>query len=173
MLVLNGINQRDVKSDIGNKTDSVGVPYSFDDNSILGHLNTAYYHVHGQSFVYPNHSDAIVITAGSGAWDLTGTITQIIPTGALTIEDFDLHWINISSISGNGEIQIDVYADTGGGNVLVSATRPHRNAVQSQEGARRIQVPQQPSGTKISCQLSDSTGGQLSCGISFEGHYYA
>ena len=158
---------------IGNKTDIVGVPYSSGVNSILAHLNTSYYHVHGQSFVYPSHAGNVTLTAGAGAWDITGAISQVIPTATLTTEAFDLHWINISAISGNGEIQIDIYADSGSGDVLIGSTRAHRNAVQSQEGAKRIQIPQQPSGTKISCRLSDSTAGSLTCAVSFEGHYYA
>lgn len=43
----------------------------------------------------------------------------------------------------------------------------------SAEGSKRIQIPQQPSGTRISCRVSDSTAGTITVGISFEGHYYA
>jgi hypothetical protein len=157
----------------GNKDDYVSVPYSAGDNSILAHLNTGYYHIHGTPFVYPNHADDVTLTAGSGAWDLTGSITEVIPAATLTTSAFDLHWINISSISANGVIQIDVYSGGAGSEVLISSVRASRNTVQSQEGAHRMQIPQQPSGTRISCRLSDSTAGSLTCNISFEGHYYA
>jgi len=157
----------------GNKDDYVHVPYSAGDNSILGHLNTAYYHVHGTPFVYPDHADDVLLTAGSGAWNLTGSITEVIPADTLTTSDFDIHWINISGISANGTIQIDVYKGSSGSEELISSVRATRNTVQSQEGSHRIQIPQQESGTRISCRLSDSTAGALTCSISFEGHFYA
>jgi hypothetical protein len=90
----------------GTLTDFVAVPYDFGTNSILAHLNTSYYHVHGQSFVYPNHADEVLITAGAPAWDLTGTKTEVVPANALDVSAFDLHWINISNISENATIQI-------------------------------------------------------------------
>jgi len=158
---------------VGNKDDLVIVPFVPNISSIFAHLNTAYYHVHGQAFIYPNHADEIQLTAGSGAWDLSGTILQVIPLDALNVADFDLHWINISDISANGQIQIDIYADSGEGNVLIGATRSVRTAVQSRNAPQRIQVPQLPVNTKISCRLSDSTAGALTCNVSFEGHYYA
>ena len=51
----------------GKLTDDVGVPCQLGENSILAHDNTAYYHVHGQPFVYPDHADDILLTAGAGA----------------------------------------------------------------------------------------------------------
>lgn len=86
---------------------------------------------------------------------------------------FDLHWLNISAISSNSELQINIYSGAIGVEVLIGATRAHRNAIQSQEGAKRIQIPQQEKNVRISCKLSDSTAGSITCGVSFEGHYYA
>jgi len=157
----------------GNKGDHVDVPYVPGDNTILGHLNTAYYHIHGKPFVYPDHADDVALTAGSGAWDLTGAIIEVVPADTLTDSAFDIHWINISEISANSTIQIDIYAGASGSEVLISSIRAVRNAVQSQEGAHRVQIPQQPPGTRISCRLSDSTSGAVTCAVSFEGHYYA
>ena len=157
--------------EIGQLMDLVSVPY-VEGQSIMGFLHTGYYHVHGTGFVYPNHADNVVLTAGAGAWDLTGAITEVIPADTLEVYDFDIHWLNISAISGNGQIQIDIYAGDSGSEVLIGSTRSQRNAVQSQEGAQRIQIPQQVAGKRISCRLSDSTGGALTAAISFEGHYY-
>ena len=164
------ILERDV---IGNKEDFVQVPYTFGIQSIMAHLNTAYYHVHGKSFVYPDHANDVTLTAGTGAWDLTGAIIEVIPEGALNESFFDLHWIDLSGISANGTIQVDIYAGAIGAEVLIGKTRASRNTVQSQEGAKRVMIPQQISGTRISCRLSDSTAGAVTCTVSFEGHYYA
>ena len=157
----------------GNKDDYVDVPYSYGDNSILAHLNTAYYHIHGTPFVYPNHAGDVLLTAGALAWNLTGSTTEVVPEATLNLSSFDLHWINISSISANGTIQIDIYAGAPGSEILIGSARATRNTVQSQEGAHRMQIPRQPPGTRISCRLSDSTAGALTCLVSFEGHYYA
>lgn len=156
---------------LGKYTDTITVPYVFGDNSILAHLNTLFYHVHGQSFVYPNHANDVTLTAGNGAWNTGGTITEVIPEGALSAA-FDLHWINVSAISGNAEIQIDIYSGALGEEVQIGATKTHRNAVQSSEGSKRVQIPPQAANTRISCKLSDSTAGALTCAVSFEGHYY-
>ena len=169
----NPVNQVNRIQNIGDKTDYINVPYSFGISSILAHLNTAYYHIHGQSFVYPNHANNVALLAGAGAWNLTGAIIEVIPANALNISSFDLHWINISAISENAEIQIDVYSGEVGSEVLVGAIRAHRNAVQSTEGSKRIQIPQQLVNTRISCRLSSSVAGATTCAVSFEGHYYA
>ncbi|RLB92829.1 MAG: hypothetical protein DRH26_05325 [Deltaproteobacteria bacterium] len=157
---------------IGSMNGFVQVPYTLGENTILDHLNTSYYHVHGQSFVYPDHANSVTLTAGTGAWDLTGTIIEVVPAGTLIASSFDLHWMNISAISGNGEIQIDIFKGLGGSEVKVGATRSQRNTNQSRENANRIQIPQQESGERISCRLYDSTSGALTCAVSFEGHFY-
>lgn len=158
---------------VGNKTDFVRVPYSFGIQSLMAHLNTSYYHVHGESFVYPDHADEVLLTAGAGAWDLTGAITEIVPAGTLSTSPYDLHWINISNISGVGTIQIDLYSGGVGSEILIGATKATRSTNQSRNGAARIQVPQQSAGNRISARLSDSTAGALTCLVSVEGHFYA
>lgn len=151
--------------------DIVGVPFVFGSNTILAHLNTVYYHMHGQSFSYPKLADSVNIVAGSGVWDNTGAITEVIPAATL-VADFDLHWINIYNISANGEGLIQVYSGGIGLEVEIGSVKFNRNAVQSQEGPKRIQTPQIVAGARISCRLSDNTAGQLNCNVSFEGHYY-
>lgn len=159
-------------SNIGNLADYVRVPYNHGINSILAHLNTVYYHIHGTSFVYPSHADDILLTSGVGAWDLTGALTEVIPAGALNVSTFDLHWINISGITDNSTIQIDIFAGDIGEEVLIGATRASRTTNQDRNGPSRIQIPQQAKSTRISCRLSDSTADNTTVEISFEGHYY-
>ena len=157
---------------IGNKNDFVGVPYAPGDNSLAAHLSTAYYHVHGKAFVYPNHADDVTLTAGAGTWDLTGTITEVIPADTLTDSAFDLHFIDIADISADAIIQIDIYAGAPGSEELIGATRAVRTGGAVRNAPQRIQVPQQPSGTRIACRLSSSVAGATTCDVSFEGHYY-
>lgn len=159
-----------VRGDLGG---FVSVPYSFGDNAIMDHLNTAYYHIHGQPFVYPTLANNVVLTAGAGAWGTGGSIIEVIPANALSVSAFDLHWLNVSALSENAEYEIWIYSGLGGAEVKIGATRPVRNAVQSTEGARRIQIAQQPPNTRISCKLFSSVAGASTCAVSFEGHFYA
>ena len=158
----------------GLQTDSIVLPYlkGRSTNSIFSFLNNAYDHVHGESFVYPDHASAIVLTSSAAAWSETGAIVEVIPAGAL-LRDFDIHWINIAAISTNAEIQIDIFTGASGSEFRVAATRSQRNTNQSRENANRIQTPQISAGTRISCRLSDSSSGAITAAVSFEGHYYA
>ena len=167
-MIGNGLDFR-----IGELDKQIAVPHVLGADTILEHLNTSYYHIHGLPFVYPDHADTILLTAGGGAWNLTGNIIEVIPANTLNVESFDLHWINIADISANGEVQVDIYKGSIGNEVRIGATRSQRNAVQSRENANRIQVAQQVTGERISCRLSDSTAGSLDCRVSFEGHYYS
>jgi hypothetical protein len=161
-----------LKNEVGSLTDFVGLPYSFGDNSLLAHMNTSYYHVHGKPFVYPSLANEVTLTSGSGSWDDSGAKTEVIPADTLTDSAFDLHWINISQIGDVSQIQIDIYTGDAGSEVWIGGTRSARTTNQARNAPQRIQVPQLSSGTRISCRLSDSTSGTTTCNVSFEGHYY-
>ncbi len=160
---------------IATKRDITDVPFSFGDesNSVLGFLNTGYYHIHGRPFVYPDHADDVVLTSSAAAWSITGAIIEVIPASTLANIDFDLHWINLSNLSANGTYQVDIFKGGAGSEVLIGSTRSSRSTNQSRNGPSRIQVAQQVAGTRISCRLSDSTGSAQTLQVSFEGHFYS
>jgi hypothetical protein len=164
---------QDLSQNIGQKSGYVHVPYSLGNNTIMDHLNTNYFHVHGKPFVYPNHADDIILTSGTGIWGLTGAIIEIIPANTLTVSDFDLHWVNIADISAVSTIQIDFYKGAEGSEILIGGTRANRTTSQNKNAPNRIQIPQQVLGERISARLSDSTSGSVTCLVSFEGHYYS
>lgn len=167
---------KSLKNTLGKLNDWVGVPYSFGSNTVLAHLNTLYYHVHGESFCYPELANDISVTSGTGSWGTGGSITQIVPSGALNESAFDLHWININNISNDGFYYIEIYAGEPGSEVLIGNTRSWRDSTffggQTSIGTKRIQIAQQPSGTRISAKLYSSNAGTATIEISFEGHYY-
>ena len=169
MLILNG----KITESNGSPTGCVAVPYNFGGNTVMDHLNTSYYHVHGQSFVYPAGADNVTLTAGSGAWDDSGAKTEVIPAGTLTTANFDLHWLDLSNISGTGTVEVRIFKGTEGNEVQIGAVRANRSTNQARNGPAPVQIPQQASGERISCQLLDSTAGALTCQVSFAGHYYA
>lgn len=156
---------------IGDKSDFVGIPYEIGVNSVLSYLVTGYYHIHGESFIYPELANPVTITASSGVWTNTGTIVTVIPADTL-LKPFDLHWITISNISGNGNLVIEIFKGLVGSEERIGITDCFRNSIFNQEGPKRIQVPQQEANTRISCRVSDSSGGSLSCAIKFNGHNY-
>ena len=160
---------------IGQTDDFVHVPYVPGDltNTVLAHLNTAYYHAHGEPFTYPKYANAVTLTSAAGAWNTTGAIIEVIPANALSVSNFDLHWISVSGISANCEGIIDFYKGLAGSEVWIGDIDIYRNAVQSQEGAKRIMIKQQEVNERISCKFSTDVAGAVTCGVKFNGHYYA
>ena len=163
---------KNIENNIGEKTDFIHVPYQEGINSILAHLNTNYYHVHGRSFIYPDKAAPVELTSGNLAWGTGGNLYQVIPANTINDSAYDLHWINISDISTNSDFVIDIYAGGAGAERLIGSTKGWRSNNLRSEGVQRIQIPQQPPGTRISCRLSDSTAGTITLKVSFEGHLY-
>lgn len=172
-----GIGNGDKTANIGDKTGFVMVPYSFGDNTILDHLNTAYYHVHGKPFCFPELADDVTVTSGAGAWGAGGAITEIIPANTLSVSAFDLHWVNINNHSSDAYYFLEIYAGDPGSEVLIGSTRSWRDSTflggETATGTKRIQIPQQLPNTRISAKLYSSNAVAASVDISFEGHYYA
>lgn len=166
-----------IKALIGAFTDFVSVPYSFGLNSIMAHLNTAYYHIHGQPFTYPKLADSVTLTSGAGAWGTGGAITEVIPANTLNVSAFDLHWINMINHSADAEYIIEIYKGAPGSEVLISDTDTWRDSAlfggEIGVTAKAIQVPQQTPNERISCKLYSSNVGAASLQVKFNGHYYA
>jgi len=158
---------------IGKLLDYVKVPYVFGKNTIMAHLNSAYYHVHGQSFVYPNHADAVELTAAAGAWAITGDIIEIIPANTLSLSAFDLHWAYVTAISANSEIQIDVFMGAEGEEEQIDFVCAERTTVTEPGSPQPMQVGKLPKNTRISARLSSGVVGATTCNFKVKGHYYA
>jgi hypothetical protein len=169
-----GINAlfQSVKNVVGSLTDFVDVPYVPSISSIMAHLNTAYYHVHGSSFIYPKYAAPVTLTSSSGAWTTTGNIIEVIPANAIT-KAFDLHWASLSTISADLDGIIDIYAGASGSEVMIGAVDVSRSTTQSRENAMPVQIPQQPANTRISCKFSDSTTNARTVRVKFYGHVYS
>jgi len=161
----------DINENIGVKSGEVSVPFVHDVESVLAYLQTAFEHNHGETFVYPKYAAPIQLTSGSGAWDTDGAIVEVVPVDTLT-NNFDLHWISISEISATSNFIIDIYVGGVGEEVLITSVDGFRNSNFIQEGPRRIQNPLQLANSRISCKLSDSTSGQITCSVKLQGHYY-
>lgn len=158
-------------ANIGDKTDYVLVPYTKGVSSILAHLNTAYLHAHGASFTYPSIDDAVVLTAGAGAWGTGGTIVEVIPADTIT-KAFDIHWAFVSAISENAEIIVRLYSGESGSEVPFHDVPAERTSVTSQAGSIAVQVPQIEANTRISARIYSSVAGTSTAKIKLMGHVY-
>jgi hypothetical protein len=152
---------------VGNLKDFIHLPYTFGKNSTMAHLNTFFYHIHGESFTFPKYADPLTITSNAAAWNLTGTPVVIIGASA-TDRPFDLHWVIISSISDTLEGMLTFYAD----GVEIETAPVSRTSNFSREEAMPLQILPQPAGTVITAMFTDNTTGAKSCKIRVKGHYY-
>jgi len=157
---------------IGQLTSFIGVPYSPGANSILAHLNTGYYHIHGASFLYPDKADPVQLTSSAASWSQTGAISEIIPVNGI-VKAFDLHWCSICEISADLFGVIDIFAGAVGEEVKIGSVDVSRTTAQSRENAMPLQIPQQPANTRISARFSDSTSSARTVRIKLYGHVYS
>jgi len=167
----NSTDNNQMRDVIGNKTDFVGVPYNFGDNSISALLLTGYYHVHGASFVYPDKAVPVTLTSAAGSWSEDGSITEVIPANTIT-KALDLHWCSISEISATLDGVIDIYAGGVGEETKIGAVDVVRTSTFSRENPVPVQIPQQPANTRISCKFTDSTTSSRTVRVKFYGHVY-
>ena len=160
-----------VKNLIGSLTDWVGVPYVFGSNSVIAHLNTSYYHVHGANFILP---DDAPVTLTSGASGVLGAVTEIIGVGDIK-HDFDLHWTSVSDISTTLQGMLYFYkrSDDAHPWVLIGpACDVVRTTAQSREIQSPAQVPQQIEGDAIGMAFkADASGATVK--VKLYGHVYA
>lgn len=160
------------KSLIGSISDYVAVPFVAGTNTVIGYLQTGYYHVHGASFLYPDKADPVTLTSNAASWNQTGTIAEIIPANAIT-KAFDLHWCSASDISANLYGVVDIFAGAGGAEVKIGSVDVTRTSNFAQEGNKPLQIPQQPANTRISARFSDSTSSAQTVKVKLYGHVYS
>lgn len=151
---------------IGNKNDT------HDGNSIRAISHILNEHAHSVTKVYPRLANPIQLQKDAGVWAaIPTTKTEIVPAGIIG-EDFDIHWIQVSTISANGNYVICLYSGGAGVEVLMGEMVVSRNAVQSQEGSALILTPIVPANTRISAGVSSSNNAQDTLDIKIMYHEY-
>lgn len=158
---------------VGKQGDYVVVPYSTSDiTSIMGFLQTGYYHVHGAAFIYPDKAVPVELTAAAPAWGEGGDIIEVIPANAIK-KDFDLHWASVWAISAVLYGVIDIFKGPALSEEKIGSVDIGRTANFSRESAMPVQVSQQAANTRISCRLTTSTTNADTCRVKFYGHVYS
>jgi hypothetical protein len=156
------VNMVDV---IGNKTDT------HDGTSLYSLSDILNDHVHKGSKVYPTLAAPTPLAKAAGAWAAFPTPTQIIPASTISLP-FDIHWVNISSISANGDFELKLYKGAALSEVEIAHIAFSRTAVQSQEGAQPIQMPIQVADERISAAISSSNAAADTVAVKLYYHEY-
>jgi hypothetical protein len=167
-----------IKNVIGSIGDYIRVPYTASaiTNTVMAFLQTGYYHIHGRTFIFPDLANDFVLTSGAGAWGTAGAFIELIPENAID-SAFDLHWMDIHNMTEDAEYQVKLYSGLIGAEVEIEpGVRAFRDSVflagEETTGARPLQIPQQPSNTRISAKLFSSNAGTAQASINIKGHRY-
>jgi hypothetical protein len=150
---------------IGNKLDA---SYSGGD-SVYALIHTAEEHSHSQQYVYPTVANPVVLTAinGVGSWS-AGAWVQVVPAVGGITSPFDIHHLDISSISANEDFQIDI----ANGTTVIASITFTRGGVQSQSVSRPVQMTVQPANSQIQARLYSGADNGETCGIKIWYHTY-
>jgi hypothetical protein len=154
-----------IRDVIGNKTDNEA------GNSLYSKNYIQCDHIHNEVFLRPYLAGSEQLQKASGAWAAFPTPTQIIAAGDIS-DTFDLHFMNVSAISANGEYAIALYKGAALSEELIGVFGAVRNAIQSQEGSRPIITPLLPANTRVSAALSSENAAQDTLNLKVEGHTY-
>lgn len=135
-------------------------------DSIAAFGYTILKHVHSPSDVYPSLADDVQVIAAAGVWAL-GSFKEIVPVNGIT-NDFDIHFIEISTASANDVFQIHLYAVE----VLIAKARFARTTNQVRVASKPFQTVIIPANTQIQAKLSSKAGGSKTADISIQFHPY-
>ena len=136
------------------------------DNTLSGPANDslygiaafmAYYHVHNPSLIYPRDASPITVTSGAGAWN-EGSKVEIINNTVKT-EAFDIHFINLATISAVDDYVLKLYQGEAGSEVFWGECSFSRDTNQMRAAFVPIQGPPIAKNTRISATLLSGTGG--------------
>lgn len=140
-------------------------------DTLLSDIEIIEEHLHPvETFVYPL-TGIITIEKVATSWGAYGTKVELIPANAIT-NPFDLHFLNISSITANGSYHIGLFTGAPGAEVLAHEYPVVRTSVQSQEGSRSILSKIFAANTRISIALRGSPSNVQSIDIITSGHTY-
>jgi hypothetical protein len=110
-------------------------------------------HAHSVQQVYPDLGDAIEVTSAADAWTLGDAVT-IIPVSTVALP-FDIHYVDISAISGNDEYQLELYE-----NGCVMQVTFVKSATADPVRPLRVQGCIIPANSAVTAKLANKTGAQ-------------
>jgi len=161
----NGTDNNYARDVIGNKTDDEA------GDSLYSKAYIVEKHNHSAAKVYPTLAPAKIINkVNSSAWGLDANTTEVIPVNTIA-NPFDIHFINIGSLSANDQYELIMYRGGAGAEVEIGRVAFDRSVTVS-EGSIPIQTPLVAANTRISCRLSSNDTQARNVSIKLHYHTY-
>ena len=157
---IDSVDNDQIRDVIGNKGDGHNA------NSVYAKLHSADDHLHSEGDVYPTLANDVQVTGAAGAWTL-GAFTEIVPINTIT-DDFDIHFIEVSTTSDNDVYEMHFFAVE----VLIAKIRFARTTNQVRISAKPTQTVIIPANTQIQAKLATQAGGSKTADISIQFHPY-
>jgi len=155
---------------VGNKADSaIMTPGTSSLYQIAGYMG--YYHVHSPAQCYPVLADPVTVTASANAWTDYGAWVEIVPAGTIT-DPFDIHWVQTTDISANGNYVLQLGVGGAGSEVAIATIAFSRDTNQVQGSQQPVQVAPLPAGSRISARLSSSKAAANTADVKIYYHVY-
>ena len=143
---------------LGNKADNALAGPKADGASLYALAGfMAYYHAHNPSLIYPRDASPITVISGAGAWN-EGSKVEII-NNTVKNEAFDIHFINLATISAVDDYVLKLYQGEAGSEVFWGECSFSRDTNQMRAAFVPIQGPPIAKNTRISATLLSGTGG--------------
>ena len=109
-------NNRTTRDVIGTKTDT------HNGDSLMAAAHTVDEHFHKSSQVYPTLADGVLVTATANDWTDLGAFAVIVATNGIT-SDFDIHFVNVETVSAVGHYELVLYSGADAAEVEVARVR--------------------------------------------------
>jgi hypothetical protein len=134
--------------------------------SLGGRVHVIEEHGHAVARMYPELADGVTVTGAAGAWTL-GAAAEIVAANGIT-EDFDIHYVYVSGISGNDQYQLNLYDD----GVLVAEVGFTKSATADPVRQINCMTPMIQQNSAITAKLASSAGGSDTCVVKIGYHTY-
>lgn len=161
----NSASNTNMSQVVGNKTDDEA------GTSLMSRLYIISQHIHSAAKLYPTLANATTITkVNATAWGLGALPTQIIPAGTILVP-FDIHFINIGTISGNDEYEVHLFKGAAASEIEIARVSFDRTATLS-EGSCPCQTELLPANTRISAKLTSANNSSRNITVKLYYHEY-
>jgi hypothetical protein len=156
-----GSGTESVNDVIGARDDGVNT------DTLAGRLHSSEEHMHSASKCYPTLADAPVVTAEAADWGVGGALVQIIPASTIG-NKFDIHYINVESVSAARSYEMILYY--GAGDTECGRIRFTKSAGLDPVLDKAIQTPIIPANSRVQARLA--SGGVVADTVSITLHYH-
>ena len=149
---------------IGNKSDEELK------DTIAGRVYTLLMHIHSPSKVYPTLVNEPVINKVSDlAWGVDVNPTEIIPINTIQ-NPFDIHFINVGTISNNDEYEMILYKGANPGTEIARVS--FDRGTTSTEANIPVQTELLPANTRVSAKLTSRATAARNVSVKLHYHEY-